>query len=67
MISAATTLTQFFHEWQQALKQAQALHHDAVLKEARFKGAAELIHGPAATFVYTEKDGLRFKASGDGS
>jgi hypothetical protein len=35
--------------------------NDAVLKEARFKGAAELTYGIGAKFEYDEKNGLVFK------
>jgi len=64
---AQEMLEQFFKDWQQArarremaqqtLSGAQA---DEFAKEARFKGAAELIHGKDATFEYDEKTGLKF-------
>lgn len=60
-------LLEFYREWQAAQQHAQTAQqiasgaqNDATLKEARFKGAAELLHGPAATFEF--KDGkLMFK------
>ncbi len=60
-------LAEFYRDWQaatQRLEMAQrtvaGAQNDALLKEARFKGAAELLHGPAATFEF--KDGkLMFK------
>ena len=60
-------LTQFFKDWQAAAKRLEmaqqtltGAQNDAVLKEARFKGAAELLHGKDATFEYSEKTGLTF-------
>lgn len=60
-------LSEMFRDWQQAkvrLEMAQqtlaGAQADALAKEARFKGAAELIHGKEATFEYSEKGGLKF-------
>lgn len=67
-------LLQFFKDWQLAEQRSAAAQenaqkaqqsalgaaNDALVKEARFKGAAELIYGPNATFEYNEKTGLRF-------
>lgn len=60
-------LLQFYKDWKQAEQRAQMAQqtltgalNDQLLKEARFKGAAELIYGPDATFEYNEKTGLRF-------
>lgn len=61
------TLTAMYHDWKQAearrdlAKQAYVgAEADVVSKEARFKGAAELLHGKDATFSFSEKDGLKF-------
>jgi hypothetical protein len=57
-------LLQFFKDWQRAqLAQQSALGaaNDALVKEARFKGAAELTYGIGATFEYDEAKGLTFK------
>lgn len=60
-------LLQFFKDWRQAqarFEMAQqslaGAQNDVVQKEARFKGAAELIYGPLATWEYNEATGLRF-------
>lgn len=60
-------LLQFYKDWQQAQQRTQMAQqtlagavNDALVKEARFKGAAELVHGKDATFEYNEKTGLRF-------
>ncbi len=57
---SAAALTQFYKDWQQALQTVSAAQNDALLKEARFKGAAELVHGKDATFEYNEATGLTF-------
>ena len=56
-------LTQFYKDWQQAQQAAVGAANEALLKEARFKGAAELVHGPSATFDYTDGK-LTFKVAG---
>ena len=55
-------LAEMYRDWQQAqarLQMAQqtllGAQSDALAKEARFKGAAELVHGKDATFEF--KDG----------
>lgn len=61
-------LQQFYKDWkaaQQRFEMAQqtlaGAQNDAVLKEARFKGAAELVYGADATYEYSEAGGLVFK------
>lgn len=60
-------LLAMYKDWQQAqervrmaVQSLQGAQADVVAKEARFKGAAELVHGKEATFQYNEKDGLKF-------
>lgn len=60
-------LLQFFKDWQQAQQRfamaQQTLagaNAEVLQKESRFKGAAELIYGPNATWEYNEQTGLRF-------
>lgn len=60
-------LLQFFKDWRQAQQRlemaAQTLagaQADVLTKEARFKGAAELVYGLDATWEYSEQTGLRF-------
>ena len=56
MIEPDATLLQMFLDWQQAIGVAQTAQNDVPLKEAPFKGAAELAHGKDATFKY--EDGI---------
>jgi SpoU rRNA methylase family enzyme len=61
-------LVVFFKDWRTALDQLAAAHtlvrhwkSEAKLKEARFKGAAELVFGSKhVTFTYNEVGGLTF-------
>lgn len=60
-------LDQFYKEWRQAQARAEMAQqtlagalNDSLVKEARFKGAAELIYGKDATFEYNEQSGLHF-------
>jgi hypothetical protein len=66
-MSESELLAQFYKDWKQAEARAQmaaqtlsGAQNDAVLKEARFKGAAELLYGPQATWEYSEAKGLTF-------
>jgi hypothetical protein len=57
-------LFEFFADWQTAERELASAQTQAMLKQARFKGAAELVYGP--NFKYEFKDGqLTFSVSDD--
>jgi len=60
-------LLRFYKDWREAEQRLQMAQQsllgaqgDLLVKEARFKGAAELLHGADAAFEYSEASGLTF-------